>query len=102
MADKNVLIQRIMMHMVEEHDYERMIVHDCDSIDISMSYNKFILYNKACLNELSYDDVRWIWGLCKRLKHEVIGLMDLESCAVFEASYIFYDNNKNIVIVNPR
>lgn len=102
MADKNVLIQRIMMHMVEEYDYNRMIVHECNGIDESMSYDNFISYNKKCLNDLSYDDVRWIWSLCKRLKHDIIGLMDLDSCAIFKASYIFYDNNKNLVIVNPQ
>jgi len=102
MTDKNILIQRIMNHLVKEDDYKRMIDYECDGIDISMSYDDFILYNKKCLKELSYDDLRWDWGLCKRLNRKVIGLMDLECCAIFMGSYIFYDNNKNIVVVNPR
>ena len=43
MADKDVLIQKIMKHIVDKNDYDRMIERDCSKIDIDMSYIEFIL-----------------------------------------------------------
>ena len=100
MADKDILIQKIMKHIVDKNDYDRMIERDCSKIDIDMSYIEFILYNKKCLDSLSYDDIKWVLEVCKRINK--IGMMDLQSCAVWKASYIFYDINKNIVIVHER
>ena len=102
MADKNVLTLRILTHIVEECYYERMLGEECKGIDPSMNYNDFFLYNKKCLEELSFDDVNWVWGLCQRLNNNKIGMMDMEDCGIWEADSIFYDQNKNIVVVHPR
>lgn len=100
--DKNILILRIMTHIVEACYYERMVGESCRGIDLSMSYDDFFLYNKACLEELSYEDLNWVWGLCKRLNRRQIGMMDMEDCGIWEADAIFYDLNKNLCIVHPR
>lgn len=102
MADKSVLILRILTHVVEECYYERMLGEECKGIDHSMNYNDFFLYNKNCLEELSYDDVKWVWGLCQRLNRDTIGMMDMEYCSIWKADSIFYDLDKNIVVVHPR
>ena len=91
-----------MTHVVPECYYERMDDHECKGIDLSMSYNEFFLYNKSCLEELSYDDVAWVWGMCERLNNKKIGMMDMECCGIWEADTIYYDLNKNLVIVHPR
>jgi hypothetical protein len=57
MADKDVLVLRILTHVVPECYYERMLDEKCKQIDSAMSYNDFFLYNKTCLDQLSYEDL---------------------------------------------
>lgn len=102
MADKSVLILRILTHIVENFYYERMISESCKGIDHSASYDEFFTWNKKCLEELSFEDVSWVWGLCNRLNSKKIGMMDMECCGIWKADCIFYDLNKNIVVVHPR
>jgi len=102
MADKSVLILRILTHVVEECYYERMLGENCKGIDVATTYNDFFLWNKKCLEELSYEDVNWVWGLCNRLNLKKIGMMDMEDCGIWKADTIFYDLNKQLVIVHPR
>jgi hypothetical protein len=100
MADKDVLVLRILTHVVPECYYERMLGEECKRIDSTMSYNDFFLYNKDCLDRLSYEDLSWVWGLCKRL--QMIGMMDMECCGIWKADTFFYDINRELVIVHPR
>jgi hypothetical protein len=102
MDDKSVLVLRIMRHVVEEGYYERMLGEDCKEIDEAETYNDFLVWNKSCLEELSLDDVKWVWGLCQRLNRNEIGMMDMEYCGIWKADSIYYDLNKNLVIVHPR
>ena len=102
MADKSVLILRIMTHVVPDCYYERMIGQKCKAIDEGETYSDFLAWNKSCLEELSFEDVNWVWGLCKRLNKGEIGMMDMECCGVWKADSIFYDTYKNLVIVHPR
>lgn len=102
MADKNVLILRILTHVVEECYYERMLGEKCKGIDAAATYNEFFLWNKECLEELSYEDVNWVWGLCNRLNRRQIGTMDMEDCGIWKADTIFYDTYKRLIIVHPR
>ena len=102
MADKDVLVLRILTHVVPECYYERMLGEECRQIDSAMSYNDFFMYNKACLDELSYEDLSWVWGLCKHLNNKKIGMMDMENCCIWKADTIFYDINRELVIVHPR
>ena len=102
MADKSVLILRILTHVVEECYYERMVSEECKGIDAATRYNDFFLWNKKCLEELSYEDVNWVWGLCNRLNLKKIGMMDMEDCGIWKADTIFYNLNKELVIVHPR
>ena len=102
MTDKSVLILRIMSHVVEECYYERMLGEGCKGIDRAETYYSFLAWNKSCLQELSLDDVKWVWGLCERMNNNKIGMMDMEDCGIWEADAIFYDQKKNLVIVHPR
>lgn len=102
MTDKSVLILRIMTHVVPECYYERMLGEECKGIDSAESYSDFLAWNKSCLEELSFEDVNWVWGLCKRLNKGEIGTMDMEDCGIWEADSIFYDQKKTLVIVHPR
>ena len=90
----------IVGYIVPECYYERMIHEECSGIDSSYTYNDFIIYNYNCLSELSDDDIKWMWDLCRRINST--GLMDMESCAIFQADSFFFDTQKKIIIVNPR
>jgi hypothetical protein len=94
-------MSEIMTYIIHEREYERMLDLECSGIDTLETYEKFVSWNKACVDELNAEDVAWVLGLCKRIQQGV-GLMDLESCATFSAHAIFFDKNKRICIVNPR
>jgi hypothetical protein len=91
-----------MSHVVPECYYERMDFQECKGTFREETYNDFLAWNKSCLEELSFDDVKWVWGLCDRMNHGRIGMMDMEDCGIWEADTVFYDRNKNLIIVHPR
>ena len=95
-------------YIVSEYTFERM-KSDLNSdsnvsniLKISKSYSRFLKWNIDCIDELSDKDKEWLTELCKRIGDKKIKLMDEESCAVFEAYKIYFDENKKICIVNPR
>jgi hypothetical protein len=97
------LISRIMERVIGYNDYERMVALDCDGIDTMLSYNDFLSWNEKCLRHLNAEEISWTIDLCKRLiSRKEVGMMDLESCAVFKAAYIYFDKKGKICIVNPR
>ena len=81
--------------IVNEYTYDRM--QDCHWT----SYREFYEWNVKCLHE-SQDDAIWLHHFCKLLSSDRIKLMDEESCATFSAYGFYYDEDKNIVLVNPR
>ena len=88
--------------IIERYTYERMFdSENREDGEASISYQKFYDWNIKCLNE-SPDDLAWLVGLCNRMTSSKILLMDEESCAKFSAYAFYFDNAKNIVIVNPR
>ena len=102
MTDKTILILRVMSHIVPECYYERMIGEECRGIDKVENYREFLAWNRSCLEELSLEDIKWVWGLCDRMNKTEVGMMDMECCGIWEADTIFYDRNKMLVIVHPR
>jgi hypothetical protein len=102
MTDNSVIILNIMIHVVPNCYYERMLGEKCNGNVDAETYDDFLAWNKSCLQEQSDDDVKWVWGLCQRLNKKKIGMMDMECCCIWEADTIFYDRNKNLVIVHPR
>jgi len=91
-----------MSHIVPECYYERMLGEECRGIDKAENYREFLTWNRSCLEELSLEDIKWVWGLCDRMNKNYIGMMDMECCGIWEADTIFYDANKRLVIVHPR
>jgi hypothetical protein len=94
--------QYILSFLVEEFEFERMKELECRHIDHSMTYAEFHEWNTLCLSEQAPDYDPWLLRLCQLMKDNQICLMDLESCAVFEACAFFYDKNKRLCIINPR
>ena len=87
---------------LDKYEYDRMYENNCKSINKNLSYNEFLAWNITCINELTDDDKLLLQLLCNKILNNKMKQMDLESCAVFESHSLFYDTNKNLVIVNPR
>jgi hypothetical protein len=98
----SAIINEIMRHLPDAGDFQRMIELNCKNVDAIQSYQGFLSWNETCIKELSQDERNWVLGLCQKIKKFKISLMDLESCAVFDAFKIYYCQNKHLCIVNPR
>lgn len=91
----------IKKFIVDVASYERIADMMNDDDLIWDSYEEFYQWNINCLSE-SPDDVAWLNSLCKRMASSKIQLMDEESCVRMPAYAFYFDNEKNIVIVNER
>lgn len=98
----SAIISEIMNYRPNEQDFQRMKSHKCQNVDTIASYQDFLAWNEKCITELSQDERNWVLGLCQRMKRYKITHMDLESCAVFDAFVMYYCQEKNLCIVNPR
>jgi len=65
-------------------------------------YDDYRLWNLECIDALTEEDRNWTEALCIRLSEKQISLMDEETGVVFIARNIYFDENKNICITNPR
>jgi hypothetical protein len=98
----SAIISEIMSYLPDQHDFQRMTEFRCKNVDTIQSYQEFLSWNQKCINYLTQDERNWVLGLCQKIKRYKISLMDLESTAVFDAFKIYYCQNKNLCIVNPR
>lgn len=98
----SAIISEIMAYLPHDDDFRRMKSYNCKNVDTIQSYQDFLSWNQKCINDLSQDERNWVLGLCQKIKRYKISLMDLESTAVFDAFKIYYCQNKNLCIVNPR
>jgi hypothetical protein len=94
-------ITALLKVLPDEGDFERMVDQDCSAINTN-SYDAFVNFQRAAASRLNAADCAFLLGLCQRVKGNHIAQMDLESCAVFETSYVFIGVNGKIVVVNPR
>jgi hypothetical protein len=88
--------------IINQYDYDRMIGYDCNNIDPNLSYDDFVEWNVKCLKEYKDEDYVFFKYLCDKMNQNKIGQMDMETCVVFTTTNIFFDINKNLIIVNPR
>lgn len=89
----------ISKYLADEDTFDRMKAYgdyECNS------FEEFQRWNEKCIADLNEDDRVWVTGLCKRIQKNKVRLMDEESCSVFTANCIYFDNDKNVCIVNPR
>jgi hypothetical protein len=92
-------MEMVKQFIINIDTYDRM--NSMEDGDTPLTYQEFYDWNIKCLNE-SPDDLAWLSELCKRMANYKIQLMDEESCARMTAYAFYFDNDKNIVIVNPR
>lgn len=88
-------------YMPDERDYERMRYSGLDEY-LNVEYEEFINWNRTCFNELLNPDFAWLQELCKRVSDNKICVMDMESGVEFNASYIYFNQSKNICIGAAR
>ena len=99
------IVARIMSYLPLEDEFERM--KQCDSNAIGGvngfdSYHDFRLFNKKCIEQLSFEAQTWVWGLCKRIDSKTVTTMDLEDCGQWTACGLFYNVDKKLCIIHPR
>ena len=94
------VISQVYPFIVDQYTFERMkeITNDV----IHSNYQEFIEFNIQCINELSNDDKTWLIVLCKKLKANMICLVDTEHCQEFKGDSFYFNNEKKLCIANPR
>lgn len=95
-------VNNILAYVVDADEFYRMQESECVGINTEMTYAEFLEFNLQCIHRLSEEERAWVWGLCERIRHEDISMMDLESCAIFNAAAIYYSIDEKLCIVNPR
>jgi len=94
------VISSVYPFIVDQYTFERMKQMK-DDVNHS-SYQEFLAFNIQCINELTDDDKSWLIVLCKKLKANMISLVDTEHCQEFEADTFYFNNKKKLCIANPR
>ena len=92
----------LMKFIIDDYDYQRMIDLDYDGIDEKKSYDEFLEWNITCLKEYSNEEYIFFKVLCQKIDKQQIEQMDMESCLGWKTYSLFFDINKNLVIVHPR
>ena len=54
------------------------------------------------MNELEHEDCKFILDLCTQMRRHPFNIMDLESCAIFSAGFLFFSISSRLVIANFR
>ena len=86
--------------LIDEAGFLRM--RDNERYSADMEYSEFRMWNLECIAALTDKEYNWTVELCKRMRDRKISLMDEESSAAFTAQNIYFDDNKNLCITNPR
>jgi uridine phosphorylase len=95
-------VETIMSYVISEGNFERRQWYNGVDDDESESYEEFLAWNRTCVDAMDKDEIDWLLGLCARLKKETVINMDMECCAAFTANKFYFDQDKKLVIVNPR
>lgn len=94
-----------MSYLPLEDDFERIKELDSKAIggvNAFDTYDDFRLFNKKCIQQLSFEDQAWLWGLCRRIDSNSITTMDMEDCGEWTACGFFYNVDKKLCIIHPR
>ena len=79
---------------------------ECETADhyvhFRFSYDKFVEWNRTCLNEMYEDDMEHLEWLCEWIAKGNVRNMDMESCGEFHTAGIYFNNDKKLVIYNGR
>jgi len=84
----------------DEYEYERM--QGMNENYENENYYDFTIWNYECLRNMTVEDRVSLMWLCKKIKNNMINLLDMESCCEFTASGFYFDKDANICITNSR
>ena len=92
-------VEYIMAMLPSYYEFERMIT----SFQCSYgSYQHFLEHNKRIISDLPGDDLAFLRRLCGMIKTSIVNLMDVDHCAEFQSSGIYYNSKGELCIFNPR
>jgi len=92
-------VKYMMTMLPSYYEFERMITHQDN---INGSYHDFLEHNERIMNNLPGDDLAFLRRLCGMIKTTTVNVMDMESCAEFKSSGIYYNKEGELCIFNPR
>jgi len=88
-----------MAMLPDYYDFERMLSYQDN---INGTYDEFLEHNEKLINQLPADDLAFVRRLCGIIKTTKLNLVDMESCAEFDAQGIYYNMKGELCIFNPR
>ena len=65
-------------------------------------YAAFVKWNRTCLEQMTNTDLNHLAWLFEKFHTDSLKLMDEESGACFTAQNFYFDQDKNLVLTNPR
>ena len=90
-------------------DYKTMIIDDGDfqrlksmgdELYATMSYKDFLIWNVNCISQLDQFDEIMLRKICERIQNRKLILVDIEHCTEFAASAFYFNQDKQLCIVN--
>jgi hypothetical protein len=95
-------MEAIRDQIIDEYVFNRILHYGYENRFPFKVYTEFMEWQQKCLAEMSADDYNWISGLCRRIRNRKVRLMDEETCVDTEAGIMYFDPDRNIVIISPR
>jgi hypothetical protein len=95
-------MEAIRDQIIDEYVFNRILHYGYENRFPFKVYTEFMEWQEKCLGEMSGDDYNWISGLCRRISKRKIRLMDEETCVDTQAGIMYFDPDRNIVIISPR
>jgi hypothetical protein len=95
-------MQAIKSQIIDEHIFKRIRDYGYGDGFPFKTYKEFMEWQDKCLIEMRSDDYNWICGLCSRVSNGKVSLMDEDTCVTSQAVQIYFDDNRNVVIMNTR
>ena len=66
------------------------------------NYDKFVEWNRKCLDEMYEDDMEHLEWLCEWIAKGKVRNMDMEFCSEFRSQGLYFNENRQLVIYNGR
>lgn len=102
MDNNQHMIYYIKTRWMDEDSFKRYVYELNGMYFLGYSEDQYDKWMEKQMNLLESENVKFIYDLVKRIRTKPIEIMDLESCCMFEAGFIFFNPEGKLVIGNFR
>ena len=95
-------VDAFMKVIPDKSDYERMQFFDSKAVDKSKNYASFVERQRYIAKTLTGEDSAMLKKLSELVGKKQIRSIDLEYCSPIKTKYLFFDKEREFVIVTPR